>query len=113
MLLPNFNLDPNNIINNISKYPQVSRDLAFVINLDINFSDLISEINSLKNKLLKSVECFDVFKDEEKLGKNKKSLALRLTLQDETKTLSEDVINACMKNILSILEKKFAVILRD
>ena len=113
MLLPNFNLDPNNMINNISKYPQVSRDIAFVINSDIHFSDVISEINSLKNKLLKNIECFDVFKDEDKLGKNKKSLALRLTLQDETQTLSEDVINSSMKNILSILEKKFAVILRD
>ena len=113
MLLPNFNLDPNNMINNISKYPQVSRDIAFVINSDIKFSDVISEINSLKNKLLKNIECFDVFIDEEKLGKNKKSLALRLTLQDETQTLSEDAINSSVKNILSILEKKFAVILRD
>ena len=113
MLLPNFNLDANNMINNISKYPQVSRDLALVINSDINFSDIISEINSLKNKLLKSVECFDVFIDEDKLGKNKKSLALRLTLQDDTQTLSEDAINSSVKKILSILEKKFAVILRD
>ena len=113
MLLPNFSLDANNMINNISKYPQVSRDLAFIINSDIAFSDIISAINSLKNKILKSVECFDVFIDEDKLGKNKKSLALRLTLQDDTQTLSEDAINSSVKKILSILEKKFAVILRD
>ena len=117
MSLPNLNsrseIDQDSGVKLVSKYPQVTRDLAFLLDSNILFGDIRSELLKSNNKILQKVECFDEFSDEEKLGAGKKSLAIRLTLQDADQTLSEESINSVVAKALEKLKQKFDVILRD
>jgi phenylalanyl-tRNA synthetase beta chain len=117
MSLPNLNsrseIDQASGVKLVSKYPQVTRDLAFLLDSNVLFGDIRSELLKADNKILQKVECFDEFSDEEKLGEGKKSLAIRLTLQDAGQTLSEESINSVVAKALEKLKQKFDVILRD
>ena len=84
-----------------------------MLDSNVLFGDIRSELLKADNKILQKVECFDEFSDEEKLGVGKKSLAIRLTLQDADQTLSEESINSVVAKALEKLKQKFDVILRD
>ena len=76
MSLPNLNsrseIDQDSGVKLVSKYPQVTRDLAFLLDSNILFGDIRSELLKSNNKILQKVECFDEFSDEEKLALAKK-----------------------------------------
>ncbi|MBP6455240.1 MAG: phenylalanine--tRNA ligase subunit beta [Chitinophagaceae bacterium] len=89
----------------ISKFPIVSRDLSLVLDKSILFADVEKMIKKSSSALLKSISVFDVF-ESEKLGDNKKAYAVSFTFQDEEKTLTDNVIENEMQQIMSSLEKQ-------
>lgn len=89
----------------ISKYPEVHRDLSFLADLQLPYSAIEQLLNSLSIKALKSFRLFDVF-NSEKLGKDKQSLAMNFSFADETKTLKDDEIDQWMKKISHELEQQ-------
>ena len=95
----------------IPLYPSVTRDLAFVVSEDISGKSLIEEIRKVDRKLIKEVAVFDIYKGAN-LGEGVKSMALKLTYQDETKTLTDVDIKQVEEKIKLALDKKFNIKLR-
>ena len=89
----------------ISKYPSVERDLAMVVPKSMKYKEISERIDKLKLNQLKDVKLFDVF-ESEKLGKDKKSMAVNFTFLDEEKTLTDKEIDSWMTKIMTTLEKE-------
>ncbi len=89
----------------LSKYPEVKRDLALLIDKGVTFSALRDVAFQSEKKLLKNVTLFDVYEGD-KLPEGKKSYALGFTLEDKSQTLIDKVIDKVMNNIQRQLETK-------
>jgi phenylalanyl-tRNA synthetase beta chain len=95
----------------ISKYPAVSRDLALLIDKDVEFASIEQIAYQSERKLLKKVELFDVYEGKN-LPQGKKSYAVNFILQDEQKTLNDKQIDAIMQKIIGNLKKQLNAELR-
>lgn len=95
----------------ISKYPAVSRDLALLIDKNVEFSQIVEIAKASEKKLLKSVELFDVYEGKN-LPAGKKSYAVNFILQDEQRTLQDKQIEAIMNKLISNLKSKLNAELR-
>ena len=102
----------NNVLySEISKYPAVSRDLALLINKNVEFEQIEQIARQTEKKLLKKVELFDVYEGKN-LPEGKKSYAVNFILQDETKTLNDKQIDAIMNKLITNLKNKLGAELR-
>ena len=95
----------------ISKYPEVKRDLAMLLDKTVNFAEIEKIAFDTERKLLKKVTLFDVYEGKN-LEAGKKSYAVSFILQDETKTLTDSQIDGIMKKMLSNFESKLDAKLR-
>lgn len=95
----------------ISKFPAVQRDLSFVTDISLAYGEIEKTLSALAIPQLKSYRLFDVFKNE-KLGKNKQSLAMNFTFLDEQKTMKDEEIDKLMQIITSNFEKKLQAEIR-
>ncbi len=95
----------------ISKFPTVSRDLAFVIAKDIQVKDLIVLIKKVGKGLVKSAEVFDVYEGEH-VGEGKKSIAISISYLSEDHTLTEKEVTDAEDAIKFELTKTFKAELR-
>lgn len=95
----------------ISKFPAVKRDLALLLDKNVQFAEIEKIAYDTEKKLLKEVELFDVYE-----GKNieagKKSYAVSFLLQDETQTLNDKMIDKIMSKLVKNLEDKLNAKLR-
>lgn len=89
----------------LSKFHEVERDLAMLIDQDVTFADLRRLAFSTERKLLKEVTLFDVYEGD-KLPEGKKSYALRFILEDKDKTLTDKVIDKVMNSLIVRFEKE-------
>ncbi len=97
----------------ISKYPQIRRDLSFLVDADISVMQIEAVVREvIKENWLKSFDVFDVYTGEG-VPHGKKSLAVAMTLQDESRTLVDTEINSLISAIINMLENKFSIILRE
>ncbi len=99
------------IYKEIPKYPEVSRDLALLVDKTVTFGQIKEIALKTEKKLLKSVSLFDIYEGE-KLGADKKSYAVNFILQDENKTLTDKQIDKIMKNMIKNLEREVSASLR-
>ena len=99
------NIHSNTTYSEVNKFPIVKRDLALLIDEDVEFSKLNSIAKQTENKLLKSVNLFDVFKGN-KLPKGKKSYALSFILEDKENTLTDKQIDEVMNKFIEAFEQK-------
>ena len=95
----------------VNKFPIVRRDLALLIDKDIEFSKLKSIAKQTEKKLLKSVNLFDVYEGD-KIPKNKKSYALSFTLEDKENTLTDLQIDYVMQKLIDAYKQKIGAELR-
>jgi phenylalanyl-tRNA synthetase beta chain len=95
----------------VSKFPEVRRDLALVLDTHVKFEDLKKLAFKTERKFLKSVGIFDIYQGD-KIPEGKKSYALSFILQDREKTLNDKVIEKTMKRIQTAMEQNFNAKLR-
>lgn len=95
----------------IAKFPEVRRDLAVVVDRQLEYDTLKKLAFEAEKSLLKEVNLFDVYEGD-KIGADKKSYALSFILQDEEKTLTDQVIEKTMAKILKTFETKAGAVLR-
>ncbi len=95
----------------ISKFPAVKRDLALLLDKNVQFAEIEKIATESERKLLKNVALFDVYEGKN-LPAGKKSYAVSFYLQDEGKTLNDKQIDAIMKKIQTNLEQKLGAQLR-
>ena len=95
----------------ISKYPEVKRDLALLLDKNVTFAEIEKIAYETERKLLKKVTLFDVYEGKN-LEAGKKSYAVNFLLQDETKTLTDNQIDSIMKKLSGNFENKLGAKLR-
>lgn len=96
----------------ISKYPAVNKDLAFVVNKKTTSEEVMSIIKRVGGRLLANVDLFDLYVGDN-VGADRKSLAYALTFQDASKTLSDEEINSLITKITGEVENKLDAKLRS
>ena len=99
-------------MNEIPKYPEVRRDLSMIIDKAIPFSRIRDIALKSGKEMVKSVTLFDVY-ESEKLEKGKKSYAVGIVLQDESKTLTDKEIDKIMNRLQGNLEKQIDARIRQ
>ncbi len=95
----------------ISKFPGVVRDLAVIVGKDISYSMIERTIMDNNIRPLKSLKLFDIF-ESEKLGIDKRSIAINFNFADHTKTLPDDETDQMMSKIIRSLETKLSATVR-
>ena len=96
----------------ISKFPAVQRDLAIIVDKKTAYAEIEATIIGNKISALKNIKLFDIF-ESEKIGADKRSMAVNFTFSDETKTLTVADTDAMMGKIISSLEKQLAATVRN
>lgn len=95
----------------LPKYPAMKRDLAVVVDKQIQYEQLINVIQKQKQTLLIDFDLFDVF-ESEKLGANKKSLALSFTYLDREKTLTDKEVDEMIAQLINGFETELKAEIR-
>ncbi len=94
----------------LPQYPEVRRDLAFIINDSVSFDDIQKVIKgAVKQNIFKGSEIFDVYQGEH-VEDGFKSVAFRIKMQDENATLTDEIIEQQMTSIREKLQKNYAQI---
>lgn len=95
----------------VSRFPPVIRDLAIVVDKNLDFQTLLDGLKGQLPSLVQDIQLFDVY-----IGKgipeNKKSLALRIVMQDTQRTLQDTEVEFAVQQLVSCLEQAFAAQLR-
>lgn len=95
----------------LSKFPEVQRDLAFVVEGDLPVQELLDAVQSVESDIFKSVELFDIYRGEG-IEPTQKSIALNLRIQHLERTLQDEEVEALVANIIEQAEKQVSASLR-
>ena len=95
----------------LSKFPEVRRDLALLVDRDVPAQDLLGAIREAAGEWLTDLKLFDVYHGKG-IDPHRKSLAVGLTWQHPSRTLNDDEVSTTTQNILTSLETRFNATLR-
>jgi len=95
----------------VSKFPAVQRDLALVVDRAVTYAAIELAVATVKLPKLKGIRLFDVF-ESDKLGVNKKSMALSFTFVDEEKTMTDPETDSMVSKLISAFEKELGAEIR-
>ena len=95
----------------VSKFPYVQRDLALIVNRSTTFESLEAAVKKVKLAKLQSVRLFDVF-ESDKLGTDKKSMAVSFTFLDEEKTLTDKETDSMVSKLIDVFQKELGADIR-
>ena len=96
----------------IPKFPEVKKDMAFIVDKKVNAGELVDVIRKTGGRLLTDIEIFDVYTGE-KVKDNEKSIAYSLTFTDNNKTLTDEEVMEVFNKIINEVEKKCNAKLRS
>tara|TARA_B110000003_G_scaffold117966_1_gene120424 strand:- start:1551 stop:3977 length:2427 start_codon:yes stop_codon:yes gene_type:complete len=99
-------------VNEIPKYPEVSRDLSILIDKNIDFASIFNSCIKIDKKLIKDISLFDVYEGN-KLPADKKSYGISLAISSSDKTLSDKEIDNIMGKVIKNLNSNFGAELRN
>ena len=89
----------------------VYRDLALIVEKNLPFETIEKTVEGIGLEKLRGVQLFDIF-ESEKLGKDKKSMAISFTFLDNEKTLTDKEIDGMMNRIMKTAEEKLKAEIR-
>ncbi len=95
----------------VAKFPAVERDIAMVIDENVEVGNIEKAIQKKGKKILEEIQLFDVYRNE-KLGESKKSVAYSLKFRSNERTLTDEEINQTMEEIIKELEDNLGAELR-
>lgn len=95
----------------LPKYPATSRDLAMLVDVDVNAADIEKAMTKTAGQNLTQITLFDVYTGKQ-VEEGKKSLAFSLTFQSNDKTLTDAEIDPAIEKIVAKLQKDFNANLR-
>ncbi|WP_444889844.1 phenylalanine--tRNA ligase subunit beta [Microbulbifer sp. DLAB2-AA] len=95
----------------LSKFPEVRRDLALLIDADVPAASLVEAATEAAGETLTDLKIFDVYQGKG-IDLNRKSVALGLTFQHSSRTLNDEEINAAVDAVVGKLEEKYNASLR-
>jgi phenylalanyl-tRNA synthetase beta chain len=103
--------NPKLVIQEVAKFPEVKRDLSLVLDAPVIFDEIRRLILETEKRLIKNIGVFDVYEGEN-IPKGKKAYALSFTLQDESKTLTDEEIERTMQRLMNAFEQKLGAVIR-
>ncbi|MCR3828308.1 phenylalanine--tRNA ligase subunit beta, partial [Pseudomonas aeruginosa] len=95
----------------LSRFPEVRRDLALLVDQDVPAQDILTQIRAAAGEWLTDLRLFDVYHGKG-IDPHRKSLAVGLTWQHPSRTLNDDEVNSTTQNIVTSLEERFNATLR-
>ncbi len=95
----------------IPKYPEVRRDLALLIDQTVTYESIYTIAKQTEKSLLKNIDLFDVYEGQN-LPEGKKSYALSFSIQDSSKTLTDEQIDKIMNKLQKNFETELGAVLR-
>lgn len=98
-------------VKEINKFPEMTRDIAVVVDNSVLVSELLETINKAGKRMLLSSEVFDLYKGTP-LGDNQKSVAIKLVFSDSQRTLETKEVDQRVNEILGVLKARFNAELR-
>jgi phenylalanyl-tRNA synthetase beta chain len=114
-----FDLDLNKVetgylskFNELSRFPEVRRDIAVVVDREIQASILLDSVKKSAGEYLTNLTLFDVYQGKG-IDPQRKSLAIGLTWQHTSRTLTDDEVNALVSQVLAELTSRFNATLRE
>jgi phenylalanyl-tRNA synthetase beta chain len=99
-------------VEEISKYPATERDLSLVLNKGVTFGEVMAVSKNTNKKLIKEVSLFDVYKNAEQLGEDKKAYAVKFKFQDISKTLTDKEVDKVMTALQENFKSKLGAEIR-
>jgi len=96
----------------LSRYPEVRRDLAILLDEAIPVAEILSAIKSTSSELVKEIQLFDIYQGKG-VAEGRKSVAFGLILQEFSRTLTDKEVDAEIEKIVSTLNHQFAATLRE
>ena len=96
----------------LPRYPSVTRDIAVVVDRAVEAGDLADKVREAAAPLLESVQVFDVYAGE-RLGSDKKSVAMALVYRHGERTLTDEEVAAVHERVVSALSDAFGAQLRS
>jgi phenylalanyl-tRNA synthetase beta chain len=98
-------------VEEISRFPEVRRDLSLVINKKITFDQIRNAAGLAESDLIREVNVFDVYEGES-IGIQNKAYALSFILQDKERTLTDKIIDKTMQRLMNTFEQKLGAKIR-
>ena len=95
----------------IPKYPEVRRDLALLLDQAVTYESIYTIAKQTEKSLLKNIDLFDVYEGQN-LPEGKKSYALSFSIQDSSKTLTDEQIDKIMSKLQKNFETELGAVLR-
>lgn len=96
----------------LNKYPSVRRDLALVVENSVKFGDIAAIAAKTGKKLLRDINLFDVYTNEDQLGADRKSYAVSFIFEDKEKTLKDKDVDQIMEQLITQYETKLGAQIR-
>ncbi len=96
----------------VSKYPEVKKDMAFIVNKNVSAKEIMEQIKKSGGRLLTNIDVFDVYLGEN-IGSDEKSIAFSLTFSSNDKTLSDEEVTVVFDKIIVDVENKLNAKLRN
>ena len=96
----------------ISRFPQVRRDLAIVVDESVTLSTIAERVTLSASSLLRELRVFDLYRGPG-LEEGRKSIALGLIFQDISRTLTVDDVERLMSSVVADLREKLNARIRE
>lgn len=96
----------------LNKFPTVKRDLALVVNKNVSYAALAETAKKTEKKLLTEINLFDVYENEEQLGKDKKSYAMSFLFENKERTLKDKEVDQAINRLIEAFTKQLGAEIR-
>jgi phenylalanyl-tRNA synthetase alpha chain len=104
--------DINSRYKEVSKYPETSRDISFVIDKNMSLNNYYEIVRDFADNLIEEVKIVDSYENEEKFGKDKKSYTFRIVYRSPERTLTNKEINKIQEEIREKTKQDLGAVLR-
>lgn len=104
-------LSETTIFEEISKYPAVSRDIAFVVEKSVTHQAVLDTLLNSQAKYLSNIQLFDIYEGD-RIAKDSKSMAYNVIFQNPKANLTDEVVNKSMARLIQALEQELGAVIR-
>ncbi len=104
--------DINSKFKEVSKYPETSRDISFIIDKNINLNNYFEIVRDFAENLIEEVKLIDEFENEAKFGAGKKSYTFHIVYRSHERTLTNEEVNKIQAQIIAKTEKDLQAVIR-
>jgi phenylalanyl-tRNA synthetase alpha chain len=104
--------DINSKYKEVSKYPEISRDISFIIDKSINLNNYYEIVRDFAENLIEEVKLIDNYEDEKKFGADKMSYTFRIVYRSPERTLKNEEVNEIQEKIREKTKQELGAALR-